>query len=79
MLSPVLDPLHRPFELDGRPGNQKILRVKFPARTETPANIRFNKMNAVFRAIKQTCENLTVEVRHLGGAPNSDHFSARVE
>ena len=79
MLPAILDPLHRPPEAHGRPGDHEVLGVELAADAEAASHFELHEVDEVFGVAEEVGQDAPVEVRDLGHTPKPQHAGAGVE
>ena len=72
VLDPVLDPLDRPPEPQGRAGDEEVLGVELAAGPEPAAHVRLDEADAMLRPPEHRGEDPAVEVGDLGRTPDGE-------
>ena len=70
VLQAVLNPLHRPFQLHGGEGDEKVLRIELTADAESAADVGFDQVDAVFGYPQLGDKYVLDGVGDLGRAPH---------
>ncbi len=73
VLAAVLDPFHRPSQLERRGADEHVLRVDLAAHAEAAADVAFVKVHGRGTAAEHAREKVAVRVRALGGAVKLEH------
>jgi hypothetical protein len=59
VLAAVLDPLHGPAELHGRPRDHEVLRIELPADAEAAPRLQLHEVDEVFGVPSSTASSAT--------------------
>src|SRR3954465_9525611 len=78
VLGATLDPLDRPAQRAGEPGDEHVLGVELAAHAEAAAGVGRPQRDPVLLHAEQAGEDAPVEVRHLRRAPDREPVEGRV-
>ena len=78
MLAPVLDPFHRPAELERRRRDHRFFRIEDRLRAEAAADIGRDHADRLDVAVEQIGQHAAAEMRRLRAGPYGEQIGHRI-